>query len=373
MLPERLQRPSRHGANHCLTGATLALIAITCGGATAQTILPVHYGDPVVAGAISAANEVDSFIFNGAQGDLVFIVFRSDYDHHQLQIRQGTTSVGTTIVARGTLTAVLPNTGPYLIDIEGRNNTWTGGYHFQINRLNDPVGADRMALDWHLRGTITSPSQFELYTIRVAATGDVRFEIASAYDHHQVQLIDSSGTPILGAAGTTTSATITVQTTDVYTVVVRGRDPDWTGSYSASLQCRSWPFRKCDDQAFSGNYGPGVAGTLGVPSLTSNSPGLGTTLSVDIGNSSGQTTTALLLVGRSSDVSSIPSLGGTVLVANPTIIPFMNVPVGGALLNISLPTDPWLSGLGFAAQSLVIDGGAPAGVAFSRGLAVIPG
>src|SRR5262249_32960662 len=63
------------------------------------------------------------------------------------------------------------------------------------------------------------------------------------------------------------------------------------------------------------NYGAGLAGTLGVPSLTASAnPVLGTSFDLTVDNSRGQTTTAVMFIGM--DKAKIKFRGGMILVGN---------------------------------------------------------
>jgi hypothetical protein len=115
------------------------------------------------------------------------------------------------------------------------------------------------------------------------------------------------------------------------------------------------------------NYGSGFAGTLGVPSLVAqNRPILGGPLALDVGNSLGATTPALLVVGLAQ--ASIPTnKGGTILVAPSLWIP-LSLPAGGLTLAGTVPGDPQLCGVAADFQALELDAGAAFGFSFSAGL-----
>src|SRR5262249_29552237 len=107
-------------------------------------------------------------------------------------------------------------------------------------------------------------------------------------------------------------------------------DSDWTsisanGEFVAFLSyadnvvpgdTNGWPdvFVRDRVKAQWSNYGAGLAGSNGVPALTAESdPVLGVPLTIDVGNSLGSATAALLVVGFTK-ASLHSSLGGDLLV-----------------------------------------------------------
>jgi Tol biopolymer transport system component len=120
------------------------------------------------------------------------------------------------------------------------------------------------------------------------------------------------------------------------------------------------------------NYGAGFPGTLGVPSLTASAnPVFGTTFSVDVGNSLGATTSALLLIGLQR--ASIPTgAGGTILVDLLLSTP-LSIPAAGLSLPATLPHDPALCGVTIDLQAIELDPGAAKRLAFTAGLELVPG
>jgi Tol biopolymer transport system component len=115
------------------------------------------------------------------------------------------------------------------------------------------------------------------------------------------------------------------------------------------------------------NYGAGYAGTHGVPNLTARAdPVLGTSLTLDVENSSGAPAAATLLLGLHR--ASIPTgKGGTLLVDAflflPVALPAVDLPLGG-----SLPDDPTLVGAIVDLQAVEADPGAAYRLSFTPGL-----
>jgi hypothetical protein len=120
------------------------------------------------------------------------------------------------------------------------------------------------------------------------------------------------------------------------------------------------------------NYGDGLAGTSGVPSLrTAGRPVIGQTLGVEVGNSGGLAIApGALLLGFQT--AAIPSFGGTILVdaqassGVAVATPFTTVPV-------AIPNDPGLTGVAIFMQAGQFDPAAVQGIAMSRGLEVVFG
>ncbi len=98
-------------------------------------------------------------------------------------------------------------------------------------------------------------------------------------------------------------------------------------------------FTSRDCHATAQNYGAGWPGTNGVPSLTaSNPPQLGEPISIDLGNSYGQPTIALLLFGfAKAQISS--SWDGDFLVAAPWVPFVFSLPAAGLALDEEVEPD----------------------------------
>ena len=130
-----------------------------------------------------------------------------------------------------------------------------------------------------------------------------------------------------------------------------------TGQVQQWLGCPAW----------SANYGNGLAGRNGVPSLVAvNDPAFGTTLDVSAANSSGVATLALLLSGTAP--TSIPYTGGTLLATSDLMSLFFTLPAGGILFSEDVPDDPTLAFLGVYVQVIQVDAAAVKGVSMSPGL-----
>jgi Tol biopolymer transport system component len=115
------------------------------------------------------------------------------------------------------------------------------------------------------------------------------------------------------------------------------------------------------------NYGAGFAGRYGIPALTLSAlPRRATTVDLDIGNSSGLYTVAVLFVGLQSQ--SLPtSFGGTLLVDPFTSLSIALTPWDNTQ-TMTIPTGGDLPGLHVYLQALELDPGAAEGVSFTPGL-----
>jgi hypothetical protein len=120
------------------------------------------------------------------------------------------------------------------------------------------------------------------------------------------------------------------------------------------------------------NYGSGFAGTAGVPTLTAETtPILGTQVTLDLSNSLGATTPALLITGVQQSV--IPTTKGGDLLVVPLLFVPLSLPATGTTLTGGIPNDPSLLGVQAFAQALEIDAGAAQGLSFTAGLALTLG
>jgi len=120
------------------------------------------------------------------------------------------------------------------------------------------------------------------------------------------------------------------------------------------------------------NYGAGLAGTHGVPFFTSQQdPVLGTSITLDVGNSYGQPTSGLLVLGFQR-ASLHTGLGSDLL-----LIPALLVPIsfsfGSDSFTGTLPSDPALLGFALDLQTVEADPGAVKGFSFTQGLELVLG
>jgi len=120
------------------------------------------------------------------------------------------------------------------------------------------------------------------------------------------------------------------------------------------------------------NYGTGLSGTHGVPFFTSQQdPVLGTTITLDLGNSYGQPTSGLIALGF-QQASLHTGLGSDLL-----LIPALLVPItfsyGSDSFPWSIPNDPALFGFEIDLQAVEVDPGAVKGVSFTQGLQLVLG
>jgi hypothetical protein len=141
---------------------------------------------------------------------------------------------------------------------------------------------------------------------------------------------------------------------------------DANGATDVFVRVRPWV-----DAAWS-NYGAGFPGTAGVPAFTSRSPPLlGTSVTLDLENSYGAGTVALLFIGfgRTTIAS---SWGGELLVV-PAIATLVALPPTSISLTGDLPADESLLGATIDLQAFESDSGAAEGVSSTPGLELVLG
>jgi len=115
------------------------------------------------------------------------------------------------------------------------------------------------------------------------------------------------------------------------------------------------------------NYGAGLAGTNGLPALTSSGvPLLGATITVTAGNSYAQPTSGLLFLGFQR--AQIPTQFGADLLVAPALVLPITFSYGADSFSGALPNDPTLAGFTIDLQVVEADPGALKGVSFSAGL-----
>jgi len=120
------------------------------------------------------------------------------------------------------------------------------------------------------------------------------------------------------------------------------------------------------------NYGSGYPGTNGVPSFTSQqNPVIGTTITLDVGNSYGQPTVGLLFIGFQQ--AKLHSNWGGDLLVLPTIVITTSFSYGDNSFTGDLPNDWKLCGFAVDLQAIEGDPGAAKGVSFTPGLELVLG
>jgi hypothetical protein len=120
------------------------------------------------------------------------------------------------------------------------------------------------------------------------------------------------------------------------------------------------------------NYGAGYPGTLGVPSFTSRSnPVVGTTVTLDLANSSGVPTVGVLFIGA-QQTTIHSSWGGDLLVVPSLVVP-TSFSYGGNSYAAALSHDWRLCGTVVDLQAIEADAGAAYGVSFTAGLELLLG
>ena len=129
---------------------------------------------------------------------------------------------------------------------------------------------------------------------------------------------------------------------------------------------------QCSTPASWSNYGAGFPGTNGVPSFTSQqNPVIGTTITLDLGNSYGSPTAGLLFVGFQQ--AYVPSNWGGVLLVAPSLVLPISFSYGGNSYTGDLPDDWQLCGFVVDLQAIEADPGAARGVSFTPGLELVLG
>jgi len=123
----------------------------------------------------------------------------------------------------------------------------------------------------------------------------------------------------------------------------------------------------CSAPASWSNYGSGFPGTNGVPAFTSRQfPAFGTSVTLDVENSYGSPTFALLFVGYQR-ASIHTNWGGDLLVLPSVVVPITFAYSGDAFSG-DIPSDRSLCGFAIDLQVIEADPGAAKGVSFTQGL-----
>jgi Tol biopolymer transport system component len=120
------------------------------------------------------------------------------------------------------------------------------------------------------------------------------------------------------------------------------------------------------------NFGAGFPGTNGVASFTSQAnPVIGTSLTVDVGNSLGDYTVGALFIGF--EQAALHSTWGGDLLVEPVITQLIGLTPWGASLLGEIPNDESLCGCVLELQAIEADPGASKGVSFTPGLELVLG
>ncbi|MEW6747789.1 MAG: hypothetical protein AB1486_34110 [Planctomycetota bacterium] len=120
------------------------------------------------------------------------------------------------------------------------------------------------------------------------------------------------------------------------------------------------------------NYGSGWPGTNGIPTFTAASdPKSCTAVTLNLDNSLGANTTAVLFVGLAA--ADQPTIRDGHLLVVPTNGFLLPLPAAGLALAGALPCDRVLCGVSVYLQALEVDAGASKGIAFTPGLQLVLG
>lgn len=117
------------------------------------------------------------------------------------------------------------------------------------------------------------------------------------------------------------------------------------------------------------NYGSGFASPHAIPHLTSNAaPVLGSSITLDFGNSSGVPVAALVYLGWNP--ANVPLPWGATFLVDLSIATSFLVPLGatGGTLTGTVPNDPVLNGISIYLQALEADVAVPRKLSFTPGL-----
>lgn len=123
------------------------------------------------------------------------------------------------------------------------------------------------------------------------------------------------------------------------------------------------------------NYGTGVAGCYGVPSLTMlNRPVIGSVPQIEFGNAGPSPKSAAVFWSTASDNVFIPFLGGNLLIEAPyPAVTSHLLPPGGLVFECNVVDTSCQGGREFFLQLVCPDDCAPAGFALSQGLRIVIG
>lgn len=125
-------------------------------------------------------------------------------------------------------------------------------------------------------------------------------------------------------------------------------------------------------RAGTNEYGSGVAGKLGVPSIgTDRPPTMGYDTTLEFGNSLGLWTVAIVLLGE--EAAQIPTGFGVDLLVTPLVSVLVAVPTTGGAVSGSIPVHELMPGETWYAQALLVDPYAIDGIASTPGLELVLG
>jgi hypothetical protein len=121
------------------------------------------------------------------------------------------------------------------------------------------------------------------------------------------------------------------------------------------------------------NYGSGWAGTLFTPTITPTAPpAFGATITLNLSNSSGISSSAMLMLGV-TEANILTPKGGSLQLVPLLFIPLPLPPAGFGLTGTLPPFSPALCGFEVDFQAIELDAGATKGFSFTDGLALILG
>ena len=137
----------------------------------------------------------------------------------------------------GITTLTLTNSGTYTVIVRDRGNDSTGTYTLGVSYATPKCAATSLFCDHVLVGSITDPAQQQMYSLSGLAGEIVHITSTpvSGGVGPDVDVFSSHGVYVGGFGYNDTASQLTLTNTGTYTVIVRDRGNNDTGSYSLGL------------------------------------------------------------------------------------------------------------------------------------------
>src|SRR5438552_1693005 len=145
--------------------------------------------------------------------------------------------VTTILYNDGISTLKLTNTGTYTLLVRDRGNNNTGTYFLSLVYATPKCSATLLSCDIAATNTMTTPAQQHIYTIYGYAGERIRLTSVgiSGGVCPDIDVFNESGTRVGGFDCNDFASRLTLPVSAAYTVVVRDRGNNNTGSYTLSL------------------------------------------------------------------------------------------------------------------------------------------
>lgn len=215
----------------------------------------LNYGDYTTDCEINTVTDLDSFSFNGSDGDDIRITVRSfTAMDPRVELRD---PVGNVIednwcngVCSFSTDASLEVSGTYTIAVSDQFSDQTGGYTLQLERFPPITDSPEILYNTAVTDEVSQVTDLDFFVFQGSQDTDIRVTVRSFTTMDpRIELRDPNGEVIEdiwcnGACSLSVSPSLAV--TGTYLIAISDQGSDHTGAYEVNLQCL---FGDCPDSS----------------------------------------------------------------------------------------------------------------------------